>query len=69
MIMYGLFFSFGIGIDAPIHSIDFEKAARTKKAHQHTLRAAGALAKAGVNVLLDDSLYDQMQADFRQGKQ
>ncbi|KAJ8653692.1 hypothetical protein O0I10_010614 [Lichtheimia ornata] len=60
---------FGIGINAPIHSVKFEKAARTKTAHQHTLRAAGALAKAGANVLLDDSLYCQMQADFRQGKQ
>lgn len=61
--------SFGIGIDAPIHSVKFEKAARTETAHQHTLRAAGALAKAGANMLLDDSLYCQMQADFRQGKQ
>ncbi|KAI8137776.1 hypothetical protein BJV82DRAFT_674406 [Fennellomyces sp. T-0311] len=60
---------FGIGIDAPIHSTAFAKAARTEKAHEHVIRAARCLAKAAAKVFVDDTLYAQMQADFKKGKQ
>ncbi|KAI9492005.1 hypothetical protein BDB00DRAFT_465354 [Zychaea mexicana] len=59
---------FGIGIDAPIHSVDFMKAARTEKAHVNTIRAARCVAKAAAKVLVDDALYEQMLSDFKKGK-
>ncbi|KAI9276684.1 hypothetical protein BDA99DRAFT_493876 [Phascolomyces articulosus] len=60
---------FGIGVDVPIHSIDFKNAARTETAHNHAICASRCLAKTAAKVFVTDELYEQMVTDFKKGKQ
>ncbi|KAI7899918.1 uncharacterized protein BX663DRAFT_554618 [Cokeromyces recurvatus] len=59
---------FGIHTSATNHTKEFADAARTKVAHQDTLRAAKCLALTAAEVMIDDALYEQVLADFKKGK-
>ncbi|KAL1919166.1 uncharacterized protein VTP21DRAFT_2548 [Calcarisporiella thermophila] len=46
----------GVGTDAPLHTIDFAKAAATMTAHHSALRSAKCLVLAAAEVMLDPEL-------------
>lgn len=48
------------------HTPDFEKAARTKEAHELTMRVGKALAGTALDVLTDEVLLKQIKAEFEE---
>ncbi|KAI8977509.1 hypothetical protein BDF20DRAFT_875284 [Mycotypha africana] len=56
--------TYGIHTTAANHTVEFTKAAKTMEAHHDTLRAAKGLAATGVEVLLNDALYQRIKEDY-----
>ena len=59
---------FGIGTEAANHTKEFAEQAATMKAHHCAIRAAICLSRTAANVFLDDKLYENAVADFKNGK-
>ncbi|KAI9491888.1 hypothetical protein BDB00DRAFT_831063 [Zychaea mexicana] len=59
---------FKIDTSGPNHTHEFAKAARTKQAHQATLRASQCLAKTAAEMYLNPAMFEKAWKDFRKGK-
>ncbi|KAG2217860.1 hypothetical protein INT45_012775 [Circinella minor] len=59
---------FDIGTVAANHTKEFAKQAATMKAHHCVIRAAMCLSRTAANVFLDDELYENAVANFKNGK-
>lgn len=60
--------AYSIHTKAANHTKEFAAAARLPQAHQDTLRAAKCLTFTAAEVMMDDSLYQQVLDDFKKGK-
>ncbi|KAG9292580.1 hypothetical protein G9A89_006951 [Geosiphon pyriformis] len=52
-----------------IHTAEFEKDAKTEKAHTATLRVSKCLGLTAIDVLVDDEFYNSVKEEFLKGPQ
>ncbi|KAI8976480.1 hypothetical protein BDB01DRAFT_727631 [Pilobolus umbonatus] len=60
--------AYSIHTTAANHTKEFTEAAKTEIAHKDTLRAAQCLILTAVDVMNNDSVYEQVVSDFQKGK-
>lgn len=56
---------YGIHTTAANHTVEFTAAAKTLQAHKDTITASKCLAATGVEVLLNEQYYKQVQEQFK----
>ncbi|KAI9340346.1 hypothetical protein BD770DRAFT_399675 [Pilaira anomala] len=60
---------YGIHTTASNHTVEFTAAAKTVAAHKDTIQASKCLAATGIEVLLNESYYNNVQKNFKDNLQ
>ncbi|XP_001639332.2 xaa-Arg dipeptidase [Nematostella vectensis] len=59
---------YDIGTDVANHTAEFAEAAKTKVAHESTLKQAKILAMVAIDVMTNKLVWEEVQQDFRTGE-